>query len=158
MKEKEKILRIRPFNMANNSAGGVFLAQGVILSYIFTLPAIMIIGTGMAEDAGDGKLDYQNLNRKLERFLTKCLVFFCIALFASLYLVLFEGMDLSFVPIFLLIGAFPIGMHVSMSSSAATLNGKGKLFAGKWLLFSIINMLLIGAVIVSLLFMLFLIF
>jgi len=149
MKEKEKILRIRPFNMANNSSGGMYLYWGAIFSYFVTLPAIFIIGAGMGMTgvAGNGKLDYQILKRKLDSYLKPiCLVVFCIVLFASLYLVLFEGMDLSKIHIFLLFGAFPIGIHISMSYSAETLNSKGKLFAGRWLMLSIVYILLFGVV------------
>jgi len=83
MKEKEKLLRIRPFNMANFSSGAGFLAFNALLGSIFVIPLTFFIWCGVASSIEkiDGKLDYTIFKRRANRvFLPIMILLFVIGL------------------------------------------------------------------------------
>ena len=88
MKNKAKLLGVRPFNMANFSSGSGYFIMSLFVSFIFTLPASLLLWGGMALPlkTKDGTLDYQILKRRLIRIaLPICLVVSLILIFALDY-------------------------------------------------------------------------
>jgi len=137
MKEKEKLLRVRPFNMANFSAGSYYMPLFAWIGMIFSLPATALLWLGMARalKKEDGTLEYAILQRRLNRIVLPV----CLALFVPGAIFLSTAiMDLSdlfyYLPAILWGAAVPtVGIYATLSLSAARLNKKGKLTSGKWL-------------------------
>jgi len=67
MKNQKRILRIRPFNMANFSGAGGYLPFIGIFGTFITFPATLLLWTGFAlpMKIKDGALDYSVLKRRL---------------------------------------------------------------------------------------------
>jgi len=79
MKMKEKLLRVRPFNMANFSGGAGYMPYFAMLAFLAAFPAALILWTGLATTmtTDDGLLDYPILKRRLKRVLLPiCLILF----------------------------------------------------------------------------------
>jgi len=145
-KKNEKILGIRPFNMANFSGGSGYMPIMSILGAVVSLPATLFIGMGMASSSktGDGKLDYQILKRRLNRIaLPICLVmffFFALAGVDSVY-----GDIWAYIPACLWGAAFPtVGIYLALSLSAKVLSSGSNLSTGMWLVLSIVFIVLIA--------------
>jgi hypothetical protein len=137
MKKKEKLLRIRPFNMANFSGGSYYMPVVAFLGMVVSFPATLLLwlGTARALKKEDGTLDYAILKRRLNRIVLPV----CLALFVPLAVLLALTIsDLSDIWIYglaILWGAAvpTVGMYCTMSLSAALLNKKSKLTYGRWL-------------------------
>jgi len=83
MSQKKKILRIRPFNMANFSSGAGFLAFSSISTSIAILPIMFVIWYGLASSiyTKENFLDYNILTKRANRiFLPICIAMFVLAL------------------------------------------------------------------------------
>jgi hypothetical protein len=67
MKKKKKILRVRPFNMANFSGAGGYIPMYAIFGSIITFPATLILWSGLAVSpvTEDGELNIAALKRRL---------------------------------------------------------------------------------------------
>ena len=150
MKEKAKILRVRPFNMANFSGSYGYMPVFAMMAMTVAFPAIVAIWTGIARPARkeDGTLDYQVLQRKLNRVLLPI----CAALYLLLIIPLAGGVRgygdiLTQGPAILLGAALPtLGLYCALSISAAILNKKMRLFSGAWLALALVLMAAITVV------------
>ena len=71
MKQNKKILRIRPFNMANFSSGAGFLAFGAIMSALFVIPINFFIWCGItaAITVGEDETFHDKAKRQANRVL-----------------------------------------------------------------------------------------
>jgi len=139
-KEKEKILGIRPFNMANFSGGYGYMPVYAIFGVIVSFPAAFVLWTGFAISFKneDGALDYQILKRRLNRIvLPLCLILFIpwtIFLATTLY-----GSIWAYALATVWAAAIPgIGIYCSMLFSAKLLAAKEKLTKGSWLVLTLI--------------------
>ena len=144
---KEKILRIRPYNMANFSGGSGYMPLFAIFGAIAFIPAALVLWTGLAisMETENGTLDYQILKRRLNRILLPiCIVLFvpwAIFLGTAVY-----GSIFAYGLAVLWCAAVPtLGIYCSIFLSAKLLNGEGKLTKGKWLLCTLIFSVLILA-------------
>jgi len=139
MNNKEKLLRIRPFNMANFSGGSGYMPLWAMMGAIVSLPAMALLWTGMAISLRNvnGMLDYNILKKRLNSIvLPICLVLFipCVILFStSIY-----GSILVYGPAALFGALVPtIGIYCSLFFSAKLLDSKGSLSKGKWFLLTL---------------------
>jgi hypothetical protein len=143
--KKEKILRIRPFNMANFSGGSGYMPLFAIFGMIISIPATLFLWTGFALSLKkkEGTLDYQILKRRLKRVLLPI----CLVLFVSWFIFLLTtiyGNTLFYVIATLWGAAIPtIGIYCSIFFSTKLLNNKNKLSKGKWLLLTLIFMMVL---------------
>jgi hypothetical protein len=139
MKKKEKILRIRPYNMANYSGGSGYMPLFAMFGMIVSFPATLFIWTVMATSIKkeDGKLDYQILKRRLNRIILPICLFpfvICVIIFVPMVLS-YGGNLLAYGLEILWCSAIPtIGVYCSLLLSARMLNNAGKLSKGKWFL------------------------
>ena len=82
MKRREKLLRLRPFNMANFSSGaGMLVIWGILFSCMFILLPMFFLWAGFAlpMKMEEGEMNYHVLVRRLNHMLLPiCLVFFCL--------------------------------------------------------------------------------
>jgi len=141
--EKKKILRVRPFNMANFSGGSSFVALFAMYGLFLSFPATLLLWIGMAVPlkAEDGTLNYRILRRRLHLILLPI----CVVLFAVWFYFLTEippygpGSTHSYNTIALVwTTAFTtIGIYCSIFFSAMLLNSKGKLTKNKWFFLSL---------------------
>ena len=144
MKRKEKILRVRPFNMANFSGGSGYLLIYAMYGWVIALPATLLLWAGIAAGLSkeeNGTLEYQMLKRKLSRVLLPiCLVSFAIcAVFSMVHVSSYGGGLLAYGPAVLWIAAFyTIGIYCAMLLSAKMLNTSGSLSKGKWFLLTFV--------------------
>jgi len=85
MTKKKKILRIRPFNMANFSSGAGFLAFSSLIGVIFIIPAAFFIWCGLASSiiVAKGETYYDLAKQRANRILLPIAIvsFFIIASF-----------------------------------------------------------------------------
>ena len=153
MKNKEKLLRIRPFNMANFSGSFGYIPMYAMLGMIASLPATLFLWTGLALSLKkeDGKLNYQVLKRRLNWFvLPICLVVLGYGVQICVQQISFYGRsnNILFDALVILWSlAFPsFGMYCSMLFSAMLLNAKGKLSKGKWFLLTLLFAILLTAI------------
>jgi len=146
--KREKILRIRPFNMANFSGGSGYMPLFAMFGMILSFPAIFLLWAGMAIPLAKegGTLDYQILKRRLNRIvLPICLVL--LVVFVCLIAPAVYGSFAAYFPASLWAAAVPtIGMYCSLFFSAKLLAVKGKLSKGYWLLLSLIFLALIAVI------------
>ena len=160
MKQKEKLLRLRPFNMANFSSGAGYLAFiGIFLSWPFILPATFFVWAGFAIPMSleKGQLNYHILVRRLNRILLPI----CIVFFGLLYRWLYFGFlssysffrtDVTIVILSIWVSLFPtLGVFLLARLSAAILYkyDKDGLTKGSWficLLGGAILLIIVGAV------------
>jgi len=81
MKKKNKLLRIRPFNMANFSSGAGMFTFFAMMGAIFTLPLNFFIWCGLAlsMERTDGKLDHIIFKQRANKtFLPIAIIGFCV--------------------------------------------------------------------------------
>ena len=90
-KSKEKILRVRPFNMANFSGGSGYMPMFAFFSAICAVPAAILLWTGMALPikTENGQLDYAIIKRRMLRIVLPV----CIA--AYIFLVYISAQSVS---------------------------------------------------------------
>jgi len=81
--KKKKILRIRPFNMANFSGGSGYLPIYAIFGFVFSFPITFFICLGMAAIPYDaeGLLDTTAIRKKL----VKIILPLCVLIFGFLF-------------------------------------------------------------------------
>ena len=145
---KEKILRIRPFNMANFSGGSGYMPMTAMLGAFTSLPATFLLWTGMVlpMKTKDGKLDYEILKRRLNRFaLPICIVMFVLFTWANVANI--YGDIWAYMPASLWAAVFPtLGIYLSMILSAKRLVSGNNLTRGKFLLSAMILMGLMAVI------------
>jgi len=142
MKKKDKLLRIRPFNMANFSGGSGYMPLFAMIGMIASFPGTLVLWLGMATSlkTEDGTLDYQILKRRINRIvLPICLVLFVICVIVFVPMVLsYSGNLFAYGLEILWCAAVPtIGMYCTLCLSAKLLNTRNKLTKGKWLLLTL---------------------
>ena len=134
--KKEKILRIRPFNMANFSGGSGYMPLFAIFGAIAFIPAALLLWTGLAisMETENGTLNYQILKRRLNGILLPiCIVLF--ALWGGFLTTTVYGSILAYGLAILWCAAVPtLGIYCSIFLSAKLLNNRWKLTKIKWLL------------------------
>jgi hypothetical protein len=136
---KEKILRIRPFNMANFSSGAGVLAFVGFFMWICIFPAAFIVWTGFALSlkSESGNINYHVLVRRLNRVLLPiCLVLFVILSLFLLWSTAFYS-GYRYILLLLWIALFPsVGIFAAARISLDGLNdSKPEGFTkGQWLL------------------------
>jgi len=143
MKRKEKILRIRPFNMANFSGGSGYLLMYAMLGWMLTLPATILLWAGMALPlkTENGTLDYQILKIRLTRIaLPICLVMFAFFAYAlasnsSLYS---GNITDYFLANLWTASYYTLGIFCSIFYAAKMLNDNNKLSKGKLFLWTVV--------------------
>ena len=134
---RKRILRIRPFSMANFSGGYGYMPVFAMLAMIVSFPATLTIWAGMAHSPKqeDGTIDYGILKRRLDRILLPiCIAAFalCFALFTPSVLS-YGGNFWAYAPAIAWGAGIPtIGIYWSLSSAAKRLHSKGNLLPGKW--------------------------
>jgi len=152
---KEKILRVRPFNMANFSSGaGAWVAFLVlfipIFSWIAMFPATFFVWAGFAlpiEKEEDGQMDYFILERRLNRILFPI----CVAVYVLLIVLAVWGalgLDIeASEAVDIIIGTFifallmippTFGIYFSAKKAAFMLYEENKLTKGKYLRYLLI--------------------
>ena len=142
MKNRAKLLGVRPFNMANFSSGSGVLIWFAMLGWVFSFPALLILWTGMALPLMEkgGRLNYQILKKRLNIIvLPICLAafvfFFCSWAFYGSYGISMYTYGLAII----WISAFyTIGIYCCLLFSARMLNAANKLFKGRWLLWTVL--------------------
>lgn len=144
MKKREKLLRIRPYNMANFSGGSGYMPLVAIFGAIASFPVTLIIWMGMAIslEKEDGTLDYQILKIRLNRTLLPiCLVFSVIIgifLVSSFNPSAYGGSIKDYGLAILWGMAIPaLVMYGSMFLSSMLLNAIGHLSKAKWFLLTL---------------------
>ena len=87
MKKREKLLRIRPFNMANFSSGAGYMSFFALMGAIFVIPLTFFIWCGLAASIkrSTGEMDYVVLKRRANRiFLPITIGLFILGLLISI--------------------------------------------------------------------------
>jgi len=153
MKQRGKLLRLRPFNMANFSSGaGHLMMFGMFFSWIIILPSMFFVWAGFAlpMKSENGEVDYQILIRRLDFILLPiCVGLFCLLFFGMTINAVSES-DGSLLLAFW-VAAFPtLGIFFAARASASALrNSKADKFTkGKWLLYLLlfaILLIIVGA-------------
>jgi len=132
MKKENKLLRIRPFNMANFSSGAGMFTFFAMMGAVFTLPLNFFIWCGLAlsMEKTDGKLDHIIFKQRANKiFLPIAIVGFCV-----LFLLygLSGGFDFLFASVFA--AAFPtIGVYIVARLIASVLEAFNNLTPVKFL-------------------------
>ena len=146
MRKRERLLRIRPLNMANFSGGYGYMPVAAIFGFFASFAATFLLWAGMALPLKkeNGSLDYQILKRRLNHILLPiCLVLFvpCVTFLATtLYgSILAYGLATIWAA-----AVLTIGMYCSIYFSAMLLNSKGKLSFIKWLLLTLLFLILLA--------------
>ena len=149
----KKILRIRPFNMANFSGGSGYMMFGAWGAMIIAFPATLFLWAGFAASLKkeDGKLNYQILKRRLNIIvLPICLIAFAICFyFISSFLSpdIYGGTLSEYWPTVLWCSAIPaIGVYCSIALPAALLNANGNLSKGKWFSMMLVFLIIITVI------------
>ena len=162
MKKKERILRIRPFNMANFSGGYGYMPVFALYAMIIAVPATLIILAGCASSIkkGNGMLNYQILKRRLNYIMLPiCLISFvmCFVIFVGSVLDYGGGLWV-YMPSIVWAAAIPtIGLYMVAFLSAKRLNKANKLITKKILLITLgfgILLVILGWIILLLMIML----
>ena len=147
MSRNEKIIRVRPYNMANFSGGSGYMPMMVLFGAFISLPATLVLWLGLASpmQTDVGPMDYKILKRRLNRIaLPICLVLF--ALLAWVCVINVYGNIWAFMPESIWGAAFPtLGIYFAMLLSAKVLVGNN-LSKGKWLLIALAFMAAIAIV------------
>ena len=149
MRKRERLLRLRPFNMANFSSGSSFLGMFAFLSMINTLPMILILWAGLAipmnfEEDKDNSLLKRRVNRIV---LPICVVLFVLAVLMLSTDNMYISSMARAMPAIIWISAFPtIGVWGALRLAANTAISKKE-----WLAISLAYgvALAIGGVIIS---------
>ena len=159
MKRKERILRIRPFNMANFSGAGGYIPVFAMLGAFISFPATLLLWLGMAYHVKneDGSLNIALLKRRLAQillplgFLSLILWFFIVTDQISIYGGNLVGAMIAIVLVVVLhIG----GMFLSIFCSAK-LAEKSHFTSSKWFLLTLAIaalMVVVGIIVPMLLF------
>jgi len=127
MKRKEKILRIRPFNMANFSSGAGFLASYSLISAFFVIPIMFAVWCGLASSLrkAKGQIDHIVLIRRLDRIFLPICILACVLVFALFSQGMFSyfgrsGPEFNHIVTAVWISAFPtLGMYIAMRLAVA---------------------------------------
>jgi len=148
MKDQKKLLRLRPFNMANFSSGAGYLVFfAMFLSFIFILPASLLVWAGFAipMKLKDGKIDCQILIMRLNRVLLPiCIVLFGIIFFGLAINAVLEGISNLFLAIW--ISAFPtLGIYFAARLSIDMLDRSitEENTIGRWLMYQLLSAILL---------------
>ena len=158
-KSREKILRIRPYNMANFSGGSYYMPFYAMFEAMAFFPisfVVVFLYGATAKETGEGKLDYIVLKQRLLRSLllmTLLLCVFYIYILCQGFWELSDFWEYAIVTIWLA-AVFSLGIFCALYFSAKKLNDKGKLTLGKWILHSLLYgvLIIIGGILVSLFF------
>ena len=138
MRKRKRILRIRPFNMANFSGGSGYMPLFALNEAIVFIPITVMIWTGMAAalKKEDGSLDYQRLKRRLTRILLPiCAVLFALAFYLNFIGV--YGNILAYFLATLWASAVPTwGIFCAIALPAKILSTRGHLYKGRWFIWS----------------------
>ena len=153
MREREQLLRIRPFNMANFSGAGGYIPMLAMFGAFFSFPATFLLWTGLAVSLKkeDGKLDYFILKRRLKRIvLPICMAFTILWIIFCINQLSFYGSSTSAILLTIWTSAVhSVGMYLPIFCSAKLLNERNNLTKGKWfsltLAFAVL-MVIIGVV------------
>ena len=155
MKERARLLRIRPFNMANFSGAGGYIPFMAIYGAFITVPATLLLWAGLAASLKkeDGKLNYSILKRRLNIFvLPICLaatipwIIFCYEQIS------FYGSGVSVVLTAILVTAVhTVGMYFTIYFSAQWLEKRNDLTKKKWFLYTLLCavLLIVACIIVT---------
>ena len=151
MKEKEQLLRIRPFNMANFSGAGGYIPMAAMFGAFFSFPATFFLWAGLAVPlkTEDGTIDFLILKRRLKRIaLPICMassilwIIYCVSQLFS------YGSDLSAIMLAVWASAVhSVGMYLPIYCSATVLDKNNNLTKGKWFLLTLafaVLMVIIG--------------
>ncbi|MDR0272427.1 MAG: hypothetical protein LBI27_03820 [Clostridiales bacterium] len=136
---KAKLLRIRPFNMANFSSAGSVLAFGMLFVYFFSLPCTLLLWTGLAVSLKNenGELNYNVLIMRLKRIVIPiCIVLYIMGLVFVFRLTAYDISRYIFaIPVSVVAAAFPfVGIYFPIYLSAKHLNENQALTKGRWFL------------------------
>ena len=136
MKEREQLLRIRPFNMANFSGAGGYIPLLAVFGVFYSFPATFFLWTGLAVSLKkeDEKLNYFILKRRLQRIvLPICMVYtilwivFCIDQLSS-----YGSSTLAILLTVWISTVHSVEMYLPIFCSAKLLNKRNNLTKGKW--------------------------
>ena len=159
--KRQKLLRVRPFNMANFSGAGGYIPMYAMYGIIVSLPAILLIWTGLAVSSKteDGKINLATIKRKL---LIIMLPVGILTLIGSVPMVIgqtsfYGGNFVAYMlAIAILLGVGITGAYISIFSPAKRLNENSRLTKGKWFLmtlgFSVLTLLAEIAVFIGIIF------
>ena len=129
MKQKEAILRTRPFNMANFSSGaGLIEIVGIIfIPSVFVSAFFVWTGFALPMETEDGRFNHAVLKRRLNKgLLPTCLTLFGLLFSIMFANILFGNRGLSFLPIYLWVSAFPtLGIYLIAILAAKFLQKDG---------------------------------
>ena len=137
MKEREQLLRIRPFNMANFSGAGGYIPMLAMYGAFFSFPATFLLWTGLAASLKkeNGKLDYFILKRRLKRIVLPI----CMALiipwivFCKNQLSSYGSSPSAVMLAFWTSAVLSVGIYLPIFWAAKLLDKRGNLTKGKWL-------------------------
>jgi len=144
MIKRGKILRIRPFNMANFSAGSGLLPLFAVFGAIVSIPVTLSLVSGVVNSIKKegGNLNYQSIKDDMKRSaLRECIAIFVVL--AVLNASFIFGSIFEYWPIILWSAAIPtLGMYFSVLYSAKYVAGSRDLTKGNWQLFAIVFVIL----------------
>jgi len=156
MKKRAKILRLRPYNMANFSGGSYYMPLYALLEAFAFVPLLLFLcffyGISVNADE-EGKMDFPVLKRRLQRTLLPL----CLVLSVIYVLILIQGfwetkdfLTYGVVTIWLAL-IFSVGLYFALYFSAQHLHNKGKLTLGRWFLRALIYgvLIIVGGIIIS---------
>ena len=154
MKKEEKILRIRPFNMANFSGAGGYIPVFAIFGGLVSFPATLALWSGMASQVvnEDGTLNAALLKRRLARILLPLGLVSLILWFAIVIdqISQYGGNLVGAMIATVFVVALHIGgMYISIYFSGKLVSRSGQLTKGKWFLLTLtfsIMMLIVGII------------
>jgi len=152
MKQRGKLLRLRPFNMANFSSGAGMLVFIGAFASMFVFPPVLLIWAGFALPVRTeyGEINYPILVKRLNRVLLPiCIVLFCVLLYNGIFdFISFQAGEVLSV---IWTAAFPtLGLFLTARISAARLyDSHSRDFTKGWWLVSLllytIALIVIGA-------------
>jgi len=140
--KRKKLLRVRPFNMANFSGAGGYIPMYAMYGIIVSLPAMLLLWTGFAVSTktDDGKTNLAALKRKL--LIITCSVGI-LTLIGSVSMVIaqtsfYGGNVVAYMlAIAILLGVGIVGACMSIFYPAKRLSESNRLTKGKWFLMTL---------------------
>jgi hypothetical protein len=144
---KAKIIRIRPFNMANFSSGALYVMLFVLYGFVILLPSIVLVVTGFAGPLKikDKDLSYAVLKRRLMWFLLPiCSIGFVILVYVYAGLFLYNLYQWYYIPALLFVPAVQcFGTFYCLLRAARVLDEQDLLYKSKWIVKTLKYMLVL---------------
>lgn len=155
-KEKEVILRLRPFNMANFSGGSYYVPFFSTFAIIASAPLSLLLWLGLAlplKKEGEN-LDFQLIKLRIKRLVIPLIIIMFIAGLIILPSFLAKYSDILFYFLSVIWGAAAPGLvlYLSLLLSAAVLNKAQRLTKLSWFILTFVFAVILAIIAIYLLF------